>query len=102
VSPHVCSDCFLFETRGVCPAAQSAHALETPAHIQARSEALRAAIASDAHVARRLFGLICSDAAQLASRTTGGTTPRVLSAAPSETTNESKKEKIDVISSGTD
>lgn len=103
MSPHVCSDCFLFETRGVCPTARSAYGLETPAYIQARSEALRAAIASDAHAARGLFELICRDAAYLTSGAPSRAAALALPAAhPARQTNESKKEKIDVISSRTD
>ena len=93
--------CFLFETRGVCPGARTAYGLETPEYVLARAEVLREAIQQDAHAARTLFQLICSDAARLDKAHRQRRGPRALPPAAETNTNEHQKEKIDVISSRT-
>ena len=55
---EACGGCFLYETRGVCPAARREYGFETPQEIQQRALALRAAIEQDAHAARSLYELI--------------------------------------------
>jgi hypothetical protein len=81
--PHVCGGCFFFETtRGVCPTARDAYGLETPAVIQQRAEALRAAITEDAHAARSLFDLIQKDAQERGAVVSAMTDPLTLPPAP--------------------
>lgn len=96
-SDHVCRDCFLFEQRGVCPAARRVYGLETPADVQQRAEALRVAIAEDAHAGRSLIDLIrrAGAAGPLPVRAATLLTP----GSPEALTNEPSKEAINVVSS---
>jgi hypothetical protein len=75
----LCGGCFLYETRGVCPAARHAYDLETPAEVRERAERLRLAIATDAHAARSFFERVLED-----SRRTTGKQPLALPAAPDQ------------------
>jgi hypothetical protein len=97
MSPHPCSNCFLFETRGVCPMARQAYGLETPAEVQRRAEALRAAIAHDAPAAPGLADLVRLEAQQH-QQELQVSSPRLLPAPPVQAIpHDSRKEVVHVV-----
>jgi hypothetical protein len=95
-----CGGCFLYETRGVCPAARAAYGLDTPVEVQRRAETLRLAIAEDAHAARDLFQLICRGAQGRAVDPSAAASIAALPpACESDLPNTVSKEAINVVSS---
>lgn len=72
----VCGGCFLYEHRGVCPMARDAYGLQNPAELERRAEALRVALAQDAHDRSSLCQFVQIDASKTAP-------PKPLPAAPS-------------------
>ena len=100
MSAHPCTSCFFFETAGVCPAAQDAYGLETPAEIQRRAEELRAAIATDAHAARSFYELIQVEAQAVVP---AAGPPLALPAASVTPETNSRKESVNAskVSTGT-
>jgi hypothetical protein len=103
MSPHPCTDCFLFETRGVCLLAQEAYGLETLAEVQQRAEALRLAIVMEASTVPSFRELVRLDAERQRSALLLPTpAPLVLPEATAERIpNDSGKEPIRVLASRT-
>jgi hypothetical protein len=58
----VCGGCFLYETRGVCPAARDIYGLHNSAEAERRAERFRQAITEDAAHAVGLYELVRLDA----------------------------------------
>lgn len=95
---HPCTDCFLFERRGVCPAATAAYGLQTPLTVADRieSERLHRAIVQDAASSRSLTQLVQIEARS--QRLTGLLLPgRVAEPIP----DDSRKETVRVLAART-
>ena len=61
---EVCGGCFLYERRGVCPAARDALDLQNSAAVERRAERFRQAVAQDAQTVITLAELVRLDAAR--------------------------------------
>jgi hypothetical protein len=95
----VCGSCFLYERRGVCPAAHDAYGLQNSAEAERRAELFRQAVAQEARRAVTLTELVRAAAQEqcLGAPLSGSSRP-ALPAAPEADAipNGSRKEAINV------
>jgi hypothetical protein len=104
----VCGGCFLYERRGVCPAARDAYGLQNSTVAERRAEQFRQAVARDAQSIVTLAELVRRDAQrhrdaqrQRPARLLPTPSPLALPKAAAErTTNDSRKKVIRVFASG--
>jgi hypothetical protein len=54
----ICGDCFLYERRGVCPAAHAAYGLQNSAEAERRAEQFRQAVTQEAQATFTLAELV--------------------------------------------
>jgi hypothetical protein len=91
----ICGGCYLYEHRGVCPAARDAYGLHNSAEAERRVERFRIAITQDAQGTVGLRELVRLDAERQCVGTTLGAPQRLalLSPAASSIPHGSRKEK---------
>jgi hypothetical protein len=97
----VCGGCFLYERRGVCPAARDAYDLQNSAAAERRAEQFRQAVTQDAQRTVTLTELVRADAqrqhpARLLPTSSLLALPK---AAAERTAHDSRKEAIHVVAS---
>jgi hypothetical protein len=91
-----CQGCFLYERRGVCPAARDAYGLQNSMAAERRAERFREAVAHDARSLVTLTELVRHDAKQSQPGPSDDASPplALLSAADSHQRPNSRKEAV--------
>jgi hypothetical protein len=87
----ICGGCFLYERRGVCPAARDAYGLQNSAAAERRAEQFRQAVAQDARLVVSLAELVQAEAERPSAASLVGPAQPLLPAAGSMPTDPRKE-----------